>query len=273
MMPHVYALKAFIFQRYPLAVALRDIDDEALEEIVSLYTDLELPCSRFILMLLQILALRDCAVSHPQYVKLDLDSHRTDIVEDISKLYLLIMFPCFSKPAEFKRTVMRDGTHHPVAMPSVRYSQIACTLLSFLMSGTQPSLLTTDSHHLDGGSTLLRTLAIRIIVVSVAKSSYSAALIVQLTQFFGVWHTRTVDRDTFLKSSFQQLAPIVVSHCIVCFPGFIVFFQGLTCLKGAQSEASASMDQSQLKQLEDLIERVRSYSSITPEKGDPIAWP
>lgn len=132
-------------------------------------------------------------------------------------LYLLLMSPFFISPAPHTGLVMHDGTC------AQGYPEIACNLLTFLMSGTHPSLSVSNSQYLDQDSALLRTLVIHIIAVALAHSTYSTILIFQLTQFLGaVRHTKRINGDKFLVLSFQQLAPIIVSHCIVCLGSFII---------------------------------------------------
>lgn len=94
-------------------------------------------------------------------------------------------------------------------MLSNKYSQITHTILSFLIPGTRPSSLYPDQ-----GKELLGKLAIRILASALAESSYSASLIVQLTQLL-VDDAQKFRGDRVVASSIQLLAPIVVSYCIV----------------------------------------------------------
>lgn len=129
------------------------------------------------------------------------------------------MSPFFTLPAEHTKLAMHDDTHTDMTVPSGRYFQIARTLLAFLMCGTRPSMMMSKSR-LD----LIRTLGTRIVAFALAQSPYSESLIVQLTQFLGaIRNTRRIRRDRFLESSFRQLAPIIVSHCTVCFANLIIF--------------------------------------------------
>lgn len=169
-------------------------------------------------MFLQIPALRDCLVTHFKCIKTqpNFGGFHNEIAKDIWRLYLLLLWPFFTFSIEHTRLSMRDDT----PMLSDKYSQITDTLLSFLLSGTRTSSLVSKSRFLDQRSNLLEKLAIRILNATLAETSYSASFIVQLTQLF-VRTARTVREDSFLASSIQHLAPIIVNYCIVRLTGFL----------------------------------------------------